>query len=162
MYAELATFLILVSERMKYLLTVLLCFGAVNVFAEDLSGFDRGIASVYRAVETAIKKGDSEAVYKKLYREGAVVAAEGAPQVARDKKSLMAIIDDVLKSTRDCVIAPDSAREVSGKLAYSFVTYKCVPVGSRERNLIYRGVYIWSNDGKDWRVLGEIFGSGSM
>lgn len=147
---------------MKYLLTVLLCFGAVNVFAEDLSGFDRGIANVYKAVEAAIKKGDSEAVYKKLYREGAVVAAEGTLQVARDKKSLMAIIDDLLKSTKDCVIAPDSAREVSGKLAYSFVTYKCIPVGSHERNLIYRGVYIWSNDGKDWRVLGEIFGSGSM
>lgn len=146
----------------RYLAIALLAIGANTCNAASLGELDAAIRARYTAVEDAIRKGDTARLYVELYQPGAVVAGEGTEKVARDEPSLMKIIDEVLKATRDCSIHPDGARAVSGRMAYSFVTYRCVPVGSSERSLVYRGIYVWTQEKGIWRVKAEMFGIGSM
>ena len=146
-------------SRIKLISLILLCITfSSKAFADD---FDKRVERVYAEVEKMIAKGDSEGVFKALYRENSVVAGEGIPFVARATPELIKVIDSVLAETRSCEILQDPAKGVSDRYSYSFVTYKCVPKSGGDA-LHFRALYVWEERNGELKVVAELFGVGQM
>ena len=146
-------------SRISLICVALLCITlSSKALAND---FDKRVARVYAEVEKMIAKGDSEGVFKVLYREDSVVAGEGVPFVARSTPELIRVIDSVLAETRSCAIQQDPARGFSDRYSYSFVTYKCEPKNGGAA-LHFRALYVWEERNGELKVVAELFGVGLM
>ena len=124
--------------------------------------FSKAVEERYRAVEAAIAARDAKAWFEALYSPDIVLTGEGAASTIRGRAALMPVIEDIVKATRSCSLKGDPPARASQDLGYSFVTYACKASDPKSPDYQVRALYVWQRERAGWRVVAEMYQSGSM
>lgn len=147
----------------KFLAASLVCLSVTGAaLATNPTDFDKAVGERYRAVERAIEARDGERWFNELYNEDIVLTGEGTKEVIRGRGTLMPVIAEIVRTTRSCRLIPDGARQASGSLGYSFVTYDCTSDAPSATNYQVRALFVWQREKLGWRVVAESYTMGSM
>ncbi|NMG17042.1 YybH family protein [Aromatoleum bremense] len=146
--------------------TIAAVFAALSVVtgahAAGQQDFAKAVEQRYRAVEAAIQARDGARWLTEFYSPEAVVVGEGSKETLRGHDALRPVVNGIVKETRSCTIRPDSTRQASADLGYSFVTYQCSPADAAAADYQVRALFVWKKTQAGWRVVAESYTMGSM
>jgi len=124
------------------------------------------LESVLRSAEVAVHRGtDAEEFGRLLYDDDVVVIGEGWTAATRGLPALLPIVATVLKewgpspTLKFTLVDPIVT---SATVATAFIDVSVTPSNPSEPGQQYRALYSWTRGVKGWRVILEMFGSGSF
>lgn len=108
------------------------------------------------------EKGVSAAeLTKRFYWPEAVLTGEGVPKAARSPAEVAALIGSVGGDVGVCHHAKYNPIVYSGRVASLILEYTCHPPAGKPA-LQFNTIYVWEKRGKDWKIITEMYVSGSL
>jgi hypothetical protein len=103
----------------------------------------------------------AEELTKRFYWPEAVLAGEGVAKAARGPVEVAALVKSAGADVGVCRHALYDPIVYSGHVASLIFDYTCQPPGNKPP-MKFNTIYVWERRGKEWKIIREMFVSGSL